>query len=791
MLRAAIERESGQAVLWFLRHDASPSRSIYFSIERKQCQRLFDKSTLKANEEINMNFLYKLLLVLGVITLFFGTTPPLQGQVDQAAAPTTPPKVTMPKRMTPELLWQLGRLGDVAASSDGNLIAYTVRNYDLAENSGRSDLHLLNLTSEKDIVLIDSWKSISSIQWFDSPQGERLFLVGRNGEVVDNADAPEGDAVESAEPTTNVSKSQVWSLDPISGNMLQVTSVESGVSNLKVSPVGTHIAFTVDVKMDKEVNELYPDLPKADARIIDQLMYRHWDSWHDYKYTHLHVAELGGDGRAGEARDLMAGIFSDCPVPPFAGSEQFAWSPDGKEIAYTTKIAANWAQSTNSDIYLHEIASQQPAKNITQGMEGYDNDPVYSPDGKFIAFHSMERAGFESDRNRIMVLDRASGKITEATKGLDQTSHGATWSNDSSEIFFVSEYRGSNQIFCTKLKELKTRQVSEGRFNWSLVQLLGDGKSAICTKSSMIRAKEISVLSLSDKADKVVSHINDEIYADLELPTVEERWVDATDGKKIHCWVIYPPNFDPEMEKQWPMMTYCQGGPQGQVGQFFSYRWNFHLMAANGYVVLAPNRRGLPGFGREWNDQISQDWGGQAMQDLLSATDNMVREPYVDSKRVAAVGASFGGYSVYWLMGNHANRFCTMIAHCGVYNLESMYGTTEELFFVDWELGGPYWQNDDAKKLYDRFSPHRFVGNWKTPLMVIHGEKDFRVPVNQGMEAFSAAQIQGVPSRFLYFPGEGHWVSSPQNSVLWQRLFFDWLDRYCQPDLLQKKSSDE
>ena len=749
-------------------------------------QRYFRRYNLENYEKIEMNFLCKSLVRLGIVALLFSPTQQAIGQVEPPPEQETPPAL---KRMSPELLWQLGRLGDVAASSDGNLIAYTVRNYDLADNSGRSQLHLLNLTSEKDIVLVSDWKSISSVQWFNGPEGERLFLVGRSGEVVDEGAVPAEGELENAAIADVVSKSQVWSLDPTSGNMLQVTSIDSGVANLKISPVGTHIAFTVDVKMDKEVNELFPDLPKADARIIDGLMYRHWDSWHDYKYTHLHVAELGEDGRAGKARDLMEGIYSNCPVPPFAGSEQYAWAPDGKELAYTTKISANWAQSTDSDVYVQDIASEQPAKNVTEGMEGYDNDPVYSPDGKYIAFHSMKRAGFESDRNRIMLLDRKSGKITEATKGLDQTTHGAVWSNDSNEIYFVSEYRGANHVFSVDIKKQETRQVSEGRFNWNIVELLGDGKSAVCTKTSMIRAAEISVLSLSDKADKVVSHINDELYENLELPTVEERWVDATDGKKIHCWVIYPPNFDPELEKKWPLLTYCQGGPQGQIGQWFSYRWNFHLMAAKGYVVLAPNRRGLPGFGREWNDQISQDWGGQAMQDLLSSTDDMVREPYVDPKRVAAVGASYGGYSVYWLMGNHANRFCTMISHCGVFNLESMYGTTEELFFVDWELGGAYWKDDEVKKQYDRFSPHRFAGNWKTPLMVIHGEKDFRVPVTQGMEAFSAAQLQGVPSRFLYFPNEGHWVLTPQNGVLWHRLFFDWLDRYCKPDMNSEKAT--
>lgn len=295
----------------------------------------------------------------------------------------------------------------------------------------------------------------------------------------------------------------------------------------------------------------------------------------------------------------------------------------------------------------------------------------------------------------------------------------------------------------------------------------------------MLRPAELYELSIADGTSKVLTGLNDDIFKDLELPTIEERFVEATDGEKIQCWVIKPPGFDAQVDRKWPLVTYCQGGPQGQIGQWFSYRWNFHLMAANGYVVLAPNRRGLPGFGRKWNDEISGDWGGQAMQDLLSATDDMMQEPYIDKERVAAVGASFGGYSVYWLMGNHVDRFCTMIAHCGVFNLELMYGSTEELFFVNWDLGGPYWKSDEIQQDYERFSPHRFVGNWKTPLLIIHGQQDFRVPVTQGMEAFTAAQVQGVPSRFLYYPDEGHWVQKPQNSVLWHRIFFDWLDRFC------------
>jgi dipeptidyl aminopeptidase/acylaminoacyl peptidase len=412
-------------------------------------------------------------------------------------------------------------------------------------------------------------------------------------------------------------------------------------------------------------------------------------------------------------------------------------------------------------------------------MEGYDTDPVYSPDGNFIAFHSMERAGFESDRNRIMLFDRGSQTIRELTEGLDQTTHNVAWLPDSSGVVFMSEHRGTNQLFRLGLRDSTVTQITRGAFNWGLRDVLPNGAALLVDSQSMLRPLELERLSLEDGSAQRLTHINDGLLGGLELPRVSEQWVRASDGEMIHCWVIYPPDFDPN--RKWPVITYCQGGPQGQIGQWFSYRWSFHLMAARGYVVMAPNRRGLPGFGQAWNDQISGDWGGQAMQDILAATDAMMTRPYADTQRMAAVGASFGGYTVYWLMGQHQDRFRCMVSHCGVFNLESMYGSTEELFFPNWDLGGPYWSSADLQEQYDRFSPHRFVGNWRTPLLVIHGEKDFRVPITQGMEAFTAAQVHGIPSRFLYFPEEGHWVLGPQNGVLWHRIFFDWLDRYCQP----------
>jgi len=661
-------------------------------------------------------------------------------------------------RMTPELLWKLGRLGEAAVGGDGSLVAYTVKRYDLEEDAGRVSLYLKHLDDGRQRTLVTDWQAIGDVQFSPSPFGERIFFVGQRTDA------------EDATP-------QAWMLNPTDGGLLQVTKMEDGVANLKVSPTGKHLAFTVDVKLDETVNDLYEDLPKADARIIDSLMFRHWNAWHDYKYSHLHTAALGEDGRAGEAIDLMEGVKADCPVPPFGGGEQFDWSPDGAEIAYTLKNVERWAESTDSDVYLVRIDAPAESRNVTDGMDGYDNDPVYSPDGKYLAWHSMQRPGFEADRNRIMIYDRASADVHDATETLDQTAHAAKWLPDAGGLLFTSEHRGAEQVFRIDRAGGAASPLSRGRFNWSLLEVFPDGRRALVSFMNMERPAELAVLNLSDGASQTITAINDEVYQHLELPRVQQRMVKATDGADVHCWVIYPPDFDPQ--KTWPLLTYCQGGPQGQVGQWFSYRWNFHLMAAQGYVVVAPNRRGLPGFGRAWNDQISGDWGGQAMQDLLSATDALLAEPYIDKDRAAAIGASFGGYTVYWLMGHHEDRFRTMIAHCGVFNLESMYGSTEELFFVNWDLGGPYWKGSAIQHDYDRFSPHRFVADWKTPLLVIHGEKDFRVPVTQGIEAFTAAQVQGVPSRFLYFPDEGHWVLKPQNGVLWHRVFFDWLQQHC------------
>lgn len=678
----------------------------------------------------------------------------------------------MAKRLTAESLWDLARTGEAVLSPDGKWIAYTVTRYVLADNEGKTELHVAEfdaslagkvdekvvasafktplVTLKNDQIKLGPMKGLNSISW--GMHGGKLGIVHiANGEEA------------AAEP-------QAWWLEPTSGARKQLTHIAGGIGNLKVSPTSKHLAFTRDIKLDATAIEQYPDLPKADARIIDSLMYRHWNAWHDYAYSHVHVAAWNEDGSVGEARDLMTGLKADCPLQPMGGAEQFNFSPDGREIAMTIKLVNNPASSTDSSVFLTDVDGGS-LKNITPGMVGYDMEPIYSPNGRWIAFNSMVRPGFEADRNRIMLYDRREGKLEELTKGLDQTTHNVRWSYDSQKLFFDSEYSGTQQVYEIFVADGRVHQRTQGTFDFHVVAAFPHRDGVLVTQQSMLRPNEYAVQVQGDLW--TVTSLNQETFAQLELPLIEERWVRATDGKSIHNWVILPPDFDPT--KSYPMLVYCQGGPQGQIGQWFSYRWNFHLMADQGYVVLAVNRRGLPGFGQAWNDQISGDWGGQAMQDILAATDSMLTEPYVDSKRLGAVGASFGGYTVYWLMGNAQDRFKAMIAHCGVFNLESMYGSTEELFFVNYDLGGPYWSSESVQAKYNQFSPHRFIGNWKTPLLVIHGEKDFRVPVTQGMEAFTAAQTQGVPSRFLYFPNEGHWVTKPQNGVLWTRVFFDWL----------------
>jgi dipeptidyl aminopeptidase/acylaminoacyl peptidase len=655
--------------------------------------------------------------------------------------------------MTAELLWQLKRVSSPAVSPDGRRLVYGIRTYDVKANKGDTDLYVIGVEGGEPFRLTDMKGSESAATW--RPDGQWIGFLSSNG-----------------------GSSQLWEVKPDGRKMRQVTDVEGGIANFQYSPDGTHLSFTSDVKLDKTVNDLYPDLPEADARIMDGLMYRHWDSWHDYSYSHLFVARYR-DGWVGDPVDLLKGERVDTPLNPFGGVEHIAWSPDGRKIAYTAKksVGTDYTVSTNSDIYLVDLESGETV-NLTEGMMGYDVEPVFSAQGRRIAWLSMERDGYEADRNRLFVHDFAAGSSVELTAEYDNDAHSPVWSGDGSSIFFTSESWGTVQIFAVPAAGGAVRRVTDGVFDYvSLDVAQFEGSEVlVAARRSMSSPNEIYRVDSESGEAQQITFANREILADVELGRVEKRMVEATDGREILTWVIYPPGFDPS--RRYPALLYAQGGPQGTVSQFFSYRWSFQLMAAHGYIVVAPNRRGVPSFGQEWKEQISGDWGGQAMQDLLSAIDDVAAEPYVDESRLGAIGASFGGYTVYWLAGNHEGRFSTLVAHAGVFNLESMYGATEEMFFVNFDLGGAYW---DRSESYEKFSPHKFVQNWDTPILVIHSEKDYRVPIGEGMQAFAAAQLQGIESRFLYFPQEGHWILSPQNGILWHRVFFDWLARYLQP----------
>ena len=657
-------------------------------------------------------------------------------------------------RLTPELLWQLRRVSGPVLSPNGELVVFGVSDYDVAANSGASDLYIVDVAGGEPRRLTTADGSEFNARW--RPDGEWVgFLAGTDRGV------------------------QLWEIRPDGSGLRQVSDIEGGIGNFDYSPSGTHVSFTRDVQLVETANDLYPDLPEAQARIIDTLMYRHWDSWEDGAFSHLFLAEYA-DGSFGAAIDVMPGERFDTPLAPFGGAEQIAWSADGTRIAYTAKklYGTEYALSTDSDVYVYEW-STETTTNRSAGNVGYDVAPVYSPDGRHVAWQSMRRDGYEADRNRIMVAPAgdAAGleSARELTIGFDADAGSMAWGPGSDRLYFTADVEATTQLFEIDL-EGTVRQITEGVHNYGAFAVAGT--RLVASRVSMSSPAELYRVDAATGAAEPLTTYNRDLLAGVTMGRVEKRMVPSSDGTEILTWVIYPPDFDPS--RQYPALLYAQGGPQSTVSQFFSYRWNFQLMAANGYVVVAPNRRGVPSFGQAYKEQISEDWGGQAMDDLLAAIDDVAAEPWVDEQRLGAVGASFGGYTVYWLAGHHEGRFATFIAHAGVFNLESMYGVTEELFFVGFDLGGPYWR-EPRPDSYERFSPHDFVGRWDTPMLVIHGQRDFRVPVGEGMQAFTALQLQGIESRFLYFPDEGHWILSPQNGVLWHRVFFEWLGRTLNP----------
>lgn len=528
------------------------------------------------------------------------------------------------------------------------------------------------------------------------------------------------------------------------------------------------------------VQDRYSDLDKANAYIIDGLNYRHWDHWEDDKNNHVMVAGYK-DGNLLDVVDIMANEPFDTPTAPFGGAEDMIWNHDGTEIIYVCKkkSGTEYAISTNTDIYAYNLSTGK-TRNLTDGMMGYDLAPAVSPNGEWLAFLSMERDGYEADKNRMMVLNLRTGERKDLSGFIDESVTSIKWSNDGKNIYFISPTKGVEELYLFDfdsyyrgLRIFPIKSVSQGQFDVTGMIAEVDG-NLLVSRTDMNHATELFKVQLNDGSMQQITSVNDAVYSKLSLSKVEPHWIKTTDGKDMLVWVIFPPNFDPK--KKYPSILYCNGGPQSALSQFYSFRWNFQLMAAKGYIVIAPNRRGMPGHGVAWNEQISTDWGGQAIQDYYSAADWAKSLEFIDDDRMAAAGASYGGYSVYMMAGTHEGRFASMIAHDGLFNLESFYGTTEEMWFANWDMGGPYWEKGPQDNSYSKFNPINFVQNWDTPILIYQGGKDYRTTEDQAFQAFNAAQLRGIKSRFVYLPEENHWVLSCQNGLLWQREFFRWLE---------------
>ena len=652
-------------------------------------------------------------------------------------------------RMTPEALWAFGRIGGVSVSPDAKKLVYTVGYYSVPQDKGNREVFVMNADGSENTQITKTPFSEGNTVWFKN--GTKIaFLSSESG------------------------SSQVWEMNPDGTGRKQLSNYDGNIEGFAFSPDEKKILFISQVKTVPSTKDKYPDLDKTTGLVITDLMYKHWDEWVTTA-PHPFVADFDGE-KISNPVDIMEGEPFESPMKPFGGIEQLAWNTTSDKVAYTSrkKVGKEYSLSTNSDVYEYDLKTKE-TRNLSEGIMGYDTNPQYSPDGKSIAWQSMEHDGYESDQNRLMVMDLESGKKTFVSKDFDSNVDAFCWSNDSKTIYFTGVWHAKTQIYAADVANCTVKQITEGQHDYSGVSLLGNDK-LLALRHSMSAADEIFTVSL-DGEQTQISFENKHIYDKLEMGKVEERWITTTDGKKMLTWVIYPPHFD--ASKKYPAVLFCQGGPQSPVSQFWSYRWNFQIMAAHDYIVIAPNRRGLPGFGKEWNEAISGDYGGQCMKDYLSAVDEISKEPFIDKDRLGCVGASFGGFSVYWLAGHHDKRFKAFIAHDGIFNMEMQYIETEEMWFANWDMGGAYWDksNATAQRTFAN-SPHRFVDKWDTPILCIHGEKDYRILANQGMAAFNAAVLRGVPAELLIYPDENHWVLKPQNSILWQRTFFEWLDKW-------------
>ncbi len=682
-------------------------------------------------------------------------------------------------RLTPEALWAMGRIGGLSVSPDGKRIVYTVSYYSVPENKSHQVIYTMNADGSENKMLTTSTKSEMEPCWIKG--GTKIAYL-----------SPES------------GKNEIWEMNADGSGRRVISTFDGDIEGFSFSPDETKVLFVAQIKYGQRTVDIYPDLPKASGIIVNDLMYKHWDEWVE-TVPHPYVASYDGN-KIGKAKDLLEGEPYECPMKPFGGMEQLAWSPDSKSIAYTCrkKTGKEYAFSTDSDIYLYhlesgktenlckdyttyQIASETTVLTNTDEREskdvalqskdenkGYDINPRFSPDGKYIAWQSMERDGYESDRNRLCVFNLKNKTKSYVTESFESGVDDYCWNNDSHSLYFIGVWHGTTMVYRTNLKG-NVEKLTDGDYDYASVAM---AENNIITKRHSIRmADEIYMLNPETKQIAQLTAENKHIYDQLTMGKVEARWTKTTDGKEMLSWIIYPPHFDPD--KKYPTLLFCEGGPQSPVSQFWSYRWNFQIMAANDYIIVAPNRRGLPGFGMEWLEQISGDYSGQCMKDYLTAIDDVSKEPYVDKDKLGCVGASFGGYSVYYLAGHHDKRFKAFIAHDGIFNMEQQYLETEEMWFAHWDMGGTYWEknNATAQRTFAN-SPHKFVDKWDTPILCIHGEKDYRILASQGMSAFNAAVIRGIPAELLLYPDENHWVLKPQNGILWQRTFFNWLDKW-------------
>lgn len=681
-------------------------------------------------------------------------------------------------RLTPELLWSMGRIGSTVLSPDKTNILYTVTTYNISENRGYSAIYILNSeTKETKKLTVNTSKSESDASFIENGRKIVFLCADDNG------------------------TSQLWMMNTDGSNRKCISSEKTDVNGYLFSPDENNVVLIHDVPTETSIIKNDDDLPKATGMVINELMYKHWDRY-VRSVPHPFIANFDGS-QVTNARDILDGQPYESPMCPFGGIEEFAWSPDSKSLAYVMrkKTGRDYAISTDSDIFLYNLETgktknlckpenyKSPVVNATSSLKhqiqynenedynlGYDDKPKFSPNGKYIAWTSMKHDGYESDRTRLCVFEFSTGSKTYVTETFDSGVNDFVWDDNSKELYFSGVWHGKTNLYKTNLKG-EVSKITDEVCDYTLVDVDSRQNKLLTKKQSMSMADDIFFVDIKKGTSYQLTNINESIYNKLTFGEVKERWVKTVDGKQELCWVIYPPHFD--KNKKYPTLLFCEGGPQSPVSQFWSYRWNFQIMAANGYIIIAPNRRGLPGFGYEWLTQISGNYTGLCMKDYLSAIDDICKEPYVDKDRLGCVGASFGGYSVYWLAGNHDKRFKCFIAHDGIFNTQQQYLETEEMWFPNWDMGSAPWvkPGGEMQKVYSE-SPHMFVDKWDTPILCIHGQKDFRIEYTQAESAFNAARLRGIPAQLLLFPDENHWVLKPQNAILWQRTFFRWLDKW-------------